>query len=618
MIGGGRRGRSGALRDFFLLPASRRITSRQLAKLILASLKLHPIALAAQTIGIAAMDATFWQSAVSDVFLALWSAAGAVQIWLSLLFVRRFWRDRDRVERIRLWIRRWTALAAAAGVIWGIAGVAFMVPHSGIQQIVPVAVIAGVTFASWPVYSCWMPSLTVFTLLSLAPLSLAVGSQFGVSQTIVALIVLVVTCFVLYSGRRLNEMVLSSILTESRNHRLVQRLKTEINRAEAARRTTQAESERRARFFAAANHDIRQPLQAMGIFLDILKRRADPRTEPVIRQLSETSRTISTLVEQILEVTRMEFGRIETRPEEVRVRPLVESLAKEFAPIAREKGLILRTRAVDACVRTDPQLLSRALRNLISNAIRYTTKPGAEVLVAAHRMGGGRVALCVCDAGPGMSREDCRRIFETFYRGSAGKSQPGSGFGLGLSIVRGICRQLGIELMVGARLGRGSLFRLALPEADASGSVPAPSAPASAELDAPIDATVLLLEDDDVVREALRGRIEGWGADVLAAARPDARFFNSAVEAAVPLVFVSDYNFGEGEPTGLDAGAEIERLRGAPVPMILVTAVARDLIAAEYAKRVKTGAPRPSGLKRILQKPVTAEALREALLDALR
>ena len=113
MIGGGRRGRSGALRDFFLLPASRRITSRQLAKLILASLKLHPIALAAQTIGIAAMDATFWQSAVSDVFLALWSAAGAVQIWLSLLFVRRFWRDRDRVERIRLWIRRWTALAAA-------------------------------------------------------------------------------------------------------------------------------------------------------------------------------------------------------------------------------------------------------------------------------------------------------------------------------------------------------------------------------------------------------------------------------------------------------------------------------------------------------------------------
>ena len=427
MIGGGRRGRSGALRDFFLLPASRRITSRQLAKLILASLKLHPIALAAQTIGIAAMDATFWQSAVSDVFLALWSAAGAVQIWLSLLFVRRFWRDRDRVERIRLWIRRWTALAAAAGVIWGVAGIAFMVPHSGIQQIVPVAVIAGVTFASWPVYSCWMPSLTVFTLLSLAPLSLAVGSQFGVSQTIVALIVLVVTCFVLYSGRRLNEMVLSSILTESRNHRLVQRLKTEINRAEAARRTTQAESERRARFFAAANHDIRQPLQAMGIFLDILKRRADPRTEPVIRQLSETSRTISTLVEQILEVTRMEFGRIETRPEEVRVRPLVESLAKEFAPIAREKGLILRTRAVDACVRTDPQLLSRALRNLISNAIRYTTKPGAEVLVAAHRMGGGRVALCVCDAGPGMSREDCRRIFETFYRGSAGKSQPGSG-----------------------------------------------------------------------------------------------------------------------------------------------------------------------------------------------
>lgn len=144
--------------------------------------------------------------------------------------------------------RRWTVLATCAGIIWGVAGAAFLVPVSGILQVVTVAVIVAVTFASWPVYSCWMPSLTFFTLLSLAPMTISVAVQYGVSQTIMALVLLVVTVFILYSGRRLNEMILSSILMDDENRRLVERLKREVSRTEAARRATQAESERRARF----------------------------------------------------------------------------------------------------------------------------------------------------------------------------------------------------------------------------------------------------------------------------------------------------------------------------------------------------------------------------------
>ena len=114
--------------------------------------------------------------------------------------------------------------------------------------------------------------------------------QFGVSQTLIALIILVTTVFILYSGRKLNEMVVNSIITAAQNERLVERLRIEIARAEKARRQTEEESERRSKFFAAANHDIRQPLQAMGIYIDILGRRATPQTVPVVKQLKKATR----------------------------------------------------------------------------------------------------------------------------------------------------------------------------------------------------------------------------------------------------------------------------------------------------------------------------------------
>ena len=277
--------------------------------------------------------------------LLVWSFFGFAQLIASLAFVRSLWRDARRVERVRLWIRRWTILASCAGLLWGAAGAVIMVPLAGVQQLVAVAVIVAVTFASWPVYSCWMPSLTAYTLLSLTPMTISVAAQYGVSQAIMALVLITVTGFILYSGRRLNEMLLSSILNDDENQRLVQRLKVEVNRTEAARLKTQHESERRAQFFAAANHDLRQPLQAMGIFLEMLKRRSTPQTLPIVEQLGRTSSTISTLVEQVLEVT-IRFVRLRLHPEVIWLPELMEELSHDFTAIAAEKGLSFRVNPV--------------------------------------------------------------------------------------------------------------------------------------------------------------------------------------------------------------------------------------------------------------------------------
>lgn len=622
------------LKAFMRLPAARSVTASTLVALFLTSIRLLPVALAAQCIGIAALLATYWATDISEFFLGVWATFGVVQLYASLWFVRAFWRDPNRRQRIRVWIRRWMILAAAAGVIWGVAGAVFLVPagsnSAGILQVVTVAVIVAVTFASWPAYSAWMPSLTAFTLLSLAPVTIAVAAQYRVSQIVMALVILTVTVFILYSGRRLNEMLVSSILMDDENRRLVERLKQEVSRSEAARRQTQAESEKRAKFFAAANHDLRQPLQAMGIYLDILKRRATPQTEPVIGQLASTSKSIATLVEQVLEVTRMEFGRLELLPEVIDVAALLDDIALEFGPVAEKKGLVLRVKRLDALVKTDPLMLRRALNNLVTNAIRYTDKPGGEIVVAARRLGAARISLGVYDAGPGLTKDEKKRIFETFWRGSAGK-KPGAagegGFGLGLSIVKGIAKQLGIELTLGSRVGRGSVFRLILDvaEADQVRLLTAPRRISGGDA-APIagfSGTAALLEDNVFVQEAVAATLESWGAAVIKGAAPTADFIERAALAAqseserAPFVLVTDYNLGEAVETGLSAAAAVEVKAGRAVPTVLLTAVSHDLIESDYAEAAKAGLPHPAKLPFILQKPCSPAALAAAIERAL-
>ncbi|MBP3437788.1 MAG: hybrid sensor histidine kinase/response regulator [Sutterella sp.] len=606
------------LRVFFMTSASRHITGRTLSKLILSSLKLFPVAVAAQLAGMFCLAGMFWSSEVSRFFLMFWFLCGLVQIWLSLRYVRSFWRDRDRVDRIRIWIRRWTALAVYAGIIWGVAGPAFLLPLSGISQVVTVAVVVAVTFASWPVYACWLPSLTTFTVLSLTPLVVAVAAQYRVSQLMIAIVILVSTIFILYSGRKLNELIVSAILTDAQNQRLVERLRVEISRAENARRTMQQESERRARFFAAANHDIRQPLQAMGIYLDILKRRATPQTAPVIEQLSITSSAISTLVEQVLTVTRMEFGQMELHPEHVSVPQLLKELADECRPIAEKKGLRLRVVSPPATLLTDVVSVKRALKNLVSNAIAYSEAdaPVPEIVIGARRIG-SKLTIGVYDCGPGISREDRERIFGTFYRGQAGKARPGSGFGLGLSIVRGIARQLAVKLSMSSHLGRGSVFRLTfnIDEAEQADKLEVP-VPAGGEI-LPVTGTVLLLEDNRFVRDAMQSMLEGWGATVIASGEPGEAFYEEAEAAGNISVLVSDYNLGEDQPTGLEAGGVLEGRLGRPLPMVLLTAVAGDLIEAEYRRGRREGGAVPAALPLIQQKPADGRALNEAIIRVM-
>ena len=604
------------LRTYFFGSAAR-ITSRVLVEQINTSLRLQSVSIACQAIGAAALVARFWDE-VNRPLLVIWALCVLAAIGTWGLFHRRFRADAARETHIREWLQRWMMHTLAIGAVWGFAGAAFLMTQQVIDIVILVAVVVTVVFASWPVFSCWMPGLTLLVISALAPMMLTLGAAFDLGRLAIGLVLLVVVCFVLYCGRRLNEIVVLAVTREVQNERLVARLKSEKALAESERRATALASERRAKFFAGANHDLRQPLQAMGIYLQILQMQADDSTREVVGQLDATARSISTLVEQLLEVSRIEAGNQEVKIEETRIDELFGDLAGEFEPVAAVKGLRFSTRPLPVTVRTDPLLVGRILRNLITNAIRYTNRPGGHVVLAARRLAGGRITIGVYDQGPGIARHERKRIFEAFYRGEAGRASEG-GFGLGLSIVAGLARRLGIGISVGSRLGRGSVFRLQFDACEqAVGHRPAAPLQLASDLD--VRGVVGLLEDNDIVRNAVAAILTSWGATVVSDREPSQSFVERMIAEAEEgnlSALISDYNLGESVSTGLEVIFTVRMGAGRDFPCVLLTAVSEEEIREAYRALCLNPDNAGQAMPVILQKPAAADTLASALRRAI-
>ena len=597
--------------------AQQRPSARILSEQIHVSLRLLPVSLIGQIIGALGLLARFWPL-VNHVMMVCWLVLLGVTIWFWARLRRKFLADTQREAHIREWLRQWMIQSVATGIVWGFAGVAFLITQDTMDIVVLVSVMVAVVFASWPAYSCWIPSLFAVMLLSLGPLTLGLSSALEIGRTALTVMVIVLICFVLYSGRRLSEVVVMAVTRDAQNERLVARLKSEKLRAESERRAVAAASERRAKFFAGANHDLRQPLQAMGIYLQILQMQSTPETKDVIAQLGATAQNISTLVEQLLEVSRIETGPLDVKMENVNITDLFNDLAAEFAPVAAAKGVLFQTRPLPLTVHTDPVFVKRILTNLITNAIRYSDKPSAKIVLAARRLSGGRITIGVYDQGPGIAKEERQRIFEAFFRGKAGKNSE-TGYGLGLSIVSGLARRLGIPITVGSRLGKGSVFRLEFSNVKVSGSMHVSDGlPLTTDLD--MRGVVGILEDNDIVRNAVSTIIRSWGATVVTAREPSQDFISRMVTEAQDgnlAALLSDYNLGEGVMTGLEAIFAVRVGAAKNFPCVLLTAVSEDVIARAYRSLMLNPDNEGQAMPVILQKPAGAEALASALRRAV-
>jgi signal transduction histidine kinase/CheY-like chemotaxis protein len=374
-------------------------------------------------------------------------------------------------------------------------------------------------------------------------------------------------------GRNYRASFDSIVGLKLRTEALAVQLRSEKAVADAARREAEVANRAKTQFFAAASHDLRQPLHAMGLFAEALRARSrDPEVAQLVNSINESVDALEGLFSELLDITRIDSGGVEVHPADFELADIFRKVRLHFEPAAFEKGLALRVRGGRRVAFADPLLVERIVRNLVSNAIRYTSD--GSVLVSCRRRG-ERLLLQVWDTGPGIGAEERARVFEEFYQVPGTRAlaaEQKKGLGLGLAIVKRLADLIGAPLALSSAVGRGSVFTLELPVGKAprvAERAIGAKAPAGVTL---AGRTIVIVEDEAAVREGLEVLLTGWGATIVAFDSVAAvRAWAGAADAATaPSLVIADYRLEEGE-SGVAAIAAVRRRFSASVPAIVVT-----------------------------------------------
>ena len=396
--------------------------------------------------------------------------------------------------------------------------------------------------------------------------------------------------------RQVERLHAADVLAREREHR-----------REEARHRRAAEDAHfaRSRHLAAASHDLRQPLHALGLFADALEQRVhDDEARSLVQRMRHSVDALREMFDGLIDVSRLEQGAVQPILGDFELDPLLERLANEAEPDARAKGLELRRAASGLRVRSDPVLLGRILRNLVVNAVRYTREGHVALSAVQH---GGSVHVVVSDSGPGIPEERREAIFAEFVRLEEDASV--QGLGLGLAIVDRLVRLLGHRIVLESLPGRGSSFRVELAAASsaargeraesdlAAGAAASPGALAGRR--------VLVIDDDLDILIGMRALLEEWGAQVTLAASAEEAL--ECVEMGRPPdAVVADYRLGDA--LGTELVEAIRRNLSRRVPAIVVTGSSSEDLLADLARH---GVPH-------LSKPIAPARLRAALVELLR
>ncbi len=390
---------------------------------------------------------------------------------------------------------------------------------------------------------------------------------------------------------------------ESLERRVAERTQelSKLNQAlTEAKAHAEAANQSKTRFLAAVSHDLMQPLNAARLFSAALAHQDDAlpvEAQELVRHLDSSLRSAEDLITDLLDISRLENGRIAPDRHPFALASLFDTLAAEFGVLAAEQGIDLRVRSSRQWVDSDIKLLRRILQNFLTNAFRYAK---GRVVLGVRREG-EHLRLEVWDRGAGIPEDKRKVIFEEFKRLDSHQTRAEKGLGLGLAIADGLCRVLSHRLEVRSWPGKGSVFSVSVPLARKP--APKPQGPATQAADGqPLHGTqVICIDNEDSILTGMHSLLSRWGCQVWTA-RNRLECEHLLSEDVRPQLALIDYHLDEGE-TGTELMAWLRTRLGEPVPGVVISADGRPELVAEV---------HAAGLD-YLPKPVKPAALRALL-----
>lgn len=487
-----------------------------------------------------------------------------------------------------------------SGMIWGLLGMLAILSDRGLEPVYALLFLCGMVAGGVGSLSTLPPVYFAFAIPAISPVIILYGLTPETARNIYAFAAVVFLSVNLGYAVNLGRTIRRTIELRFENEDLIDRL-------EAARSRAERESELKSRFLQSASHDLRQPLHAVTLLLSDISEQVPEKGVTKIAQAQSSVLSLSNLLDRLLEASRAGAGDMKPQLQPLPLTGLLRNLSFEYGHEAREAGVKLTILESSRAVLSDELMLTQILRNYLSNALRHAR---SHVVLGARRRG-SRIRIEVWDDGPGIPESQHKAIFDAFYQIGNPERDPRRGHGLGLAIVSSMARLLSAEHGLCSTPGRGSMFYVDMPFSSLNTVLEAKSGPRPGPGAAAREADIMIIEDNDALRDITADLVTRWGYRVEAMADGDAAL--AAIQAGSrPHLIITDLML-PGARDGVETARAIAASLGRQLPVAIVTGNAGAL---DPARQKASGLERLSVLKKPLM-PGRLKAWIEAELELL-
>lgn len=544
---------------------------------------------------VASLLTFFLYKFTADILSLYWMIIIIIISIFRFIMLKRYDRQERDDKDVIWWGWFFVLTAFISGCTWGATPILFLQTDNLVTMVFLLMTLTGILVGSSASLSNFAWSYYAFAIPTILPFAFILGTTEKSGFFILSLMLSVFLLLQIVIAIKNQKTLDKSIILRNEKAELVQQLQIKKEKAESA-------SAAKTKFLAAASHDLRQPLHAMSLFLDILdKRNQDPEQAIIVDKIKKSSQSLEGLLESLLDISKLDAGVISINNKSFSIQGLFDILENEFNSIAKKKGLSIHFIPTSLCANSDSQIIEQILRNLISNAIRYTDH--GKVLVGCRRSKNS-VLLSVYDTGIGIEKKNTEVIFEEFHQLDNPGRDRSKGLGLGLSIVTRLADLLNIKLLMRSTPGKGSVFFIELPRCSTDQITQAEIVTLKSNTDLS-DKTIIIIEDEEEIRDAIKLFLNEWGCKVLELTSiKDVK--QKLQQSHKPDLILADYRLQNHE-TGVNVIHRIyDYYQDIEIPAVIITGDT----APERIKEANA-----SGYK-LLHKPVSGGKLR-ALLNSI-
>ena len=499
-----------------------------------------------------------WDTGLRDMAL-IWVMLMLGMVVLRVILIIAYRRATPFQRQHARWGAYLVITAFASGCLWGAAGGVLSTQSSELFLLI-ILMLTGIGAAAVISYAAYLPAFYAYIIPSYLPLGAMALMGHTEIQIIISVATIVHVGAIIFFVHNLHNTLAQSLRLRFANLDLVAELTTQKETAERANAA-------KTRFLASASHDLRQPVHALTLFADALQPEVvSVKGKSLLCNMERSIDALNQLLGSLLDISKLDAAIVKPNLEHFALRSAFERLHAEYGPQAQAKGLAWSVDAGNVLVHSDPALLEAMLRNLISNAIRYTQTGSVQVTCSRQVE---NVRIEVRDTGIGIPREQCQEIFREFYQLANPERDRSQGLGLGLAIVERLALLLQHRIVLDSELGQGSCFAIVLPAGDATALVESAAAPAYLGQRDVNGMRVMVIDDEAAVRAGMLAVLEAWGCETVLAGSEDEALGNLRGHAP-PHVIVADYRLRDGK-TGAQAIERLRREFGGNIPALIIT-----------------------------------------------